>query len=887
VIGSSLGAYEILAALGAGGMGEVYRARDTRLGRDVAIKTLAGHVFADSESLARFRREAQLLAALNHQNIATIHAIEESGGTLFLVLELVDGEPLDQLVARGPLPLEQALEIAQQVIAALDAAHEHGIVHRDLKPSNIALTKNGVVKVLDFGLARREERSTVPPVNVADSPTITVTSPIQLATGAGVLLGTAAYMSPEQARGYAADRRSDIWAFGCIVYEMLTGIRLFGAPTVTDSLAAVLTREPDWRRVPLRVRRLLRQCLERDPKRRLRDIGDAALLLDDESAVYPPKTTKLPWAITGAALLSLAAAVVLLWPAPDSRQLMRLALDLGGSAPEYALSPAAISPDGARLVYYTRDDDGRSLLATRRLDDEASTRLTGTAGADQPFFSPDGEWVAFFADGELRKIPVQGGAPVALAPAGVARGASWGDAGNIVAALSNGGGLSLIAPDGGQPRPLTMLSNGELTHRWPQVLPGSKAVIFTANATSVNAYDDATIDVVSLDTRQRKTLWRGGYFGRYVPTEQTRGHLVYVRGGVLFGVPFDPVRLEIQGTPTRLLENVAADAGTAAGRFDFSRTGTFIYESGAGLLPWTVAWLGADGKTMPLLAKPALYYSPRLSSDGLRLAVGIDGGKGQEIYVYDRQRDVQTRLSDAGQTSADPVWSADGKHLLFRTYGGSRGFWWVRTDATATPVRVLDVGVGDLGPGTLSPDGRHVVYAAAGNMWTIALDTSDVDHPKAGPPEPFFHSPANEAKPGFSPDGRWVAYASNESGRNEIYVRPFSGSASRAGGKWQVSSGGGFDPVWSRAGRQLFFMAGDRMMVTEYQDVKGTFVASKPRPWAPLPRVGNTGFSRYDVAPDGAGVAILARPELATEQLPRLNLLLNFFDEIRRVAPAK
>jgi Tol biopolymer transport system component len=885
-IGSSLGAYEILAPLGAGGMGEVYRARDTRLGRDVAIKTLAGHVFADSESLARFRREAQLLAALNHPNIATIHAIEDVGGTLFLVLELVDGEPLDHLIARGPLPLERALEIAQQVIAALDAAHEHGIVHRDLKPSNIALTRNGVVKVLDFGLARREERSAVPPSNIADSPTITVSSPMHLATGAGVLLGTAAYMSPEQARGYAADRRSDIWAFGCIVYEMLTGIRLFGAQTVTDSLAAVLTREPNWERVPPRVRRLLRQCLERDPKRRLRDIGDAALLLDVPSHAAA-KASKLPWAVTAAALVSLAAGLILLWPAPENRQLVRLAIDLDGSAPEYALSPTAISPDGTRLVYYTRDDNGRSLLATRRLDEQTSTRLTGTAGADQPFFSSDGEWVAFFGDRELRKIPVQGGAPVALATAGVARGASWGDDGNIVAALGNGGGLSLIPPDGSQPRPLTTLSNGELTHRWPQVLPGSKAVIFTANATSVNAYDDATIDVVSLDTRQRKTLWRGGYFGRYVPTEKTRGHLVYVRGGVLFVVPFDPVRLEIQGTPTRLLENVAVDPGTAAGRFDFSRTGTFVYESGTGLLPWTVAWLGADGKTMPLLVKPGLYYSPRLSPDGQRLAIGIDSGKGQEIYVYDRQRDVQIRLTDTEQASADPVWSADGKHLLFRTYGASRGLWWVRTDATAPPVHLIDVAAGDLGPDTLSPDGRHIIYAATGgDMWTIALDMSDVDHPKPGPPEPYFHSPASETKPTFSPDGRWVAYASNESGPNEIYVRPFGGTTPRAGGKWQISSGGGSDPVWSRSGRQLFFIAGDRIMVTEYQDVGGTFVASKPRAWASLPRVGNTGFSRYDVSPDAARVVILARPEVATEQMPRINLLLNFFDEIRRLSPA-
>jgi serine/threonine-protein kinase len=883
-IGSSLGAYEILAPLGAGGMGEVYRARDTRLGRDVAIKILAGSVFADPESLARFRREAQLLAALNHPNIATIHGIEDAGSRQFIVLELVDGETLDRLIARGPLTIDRALEIAGQIMAALDAAHEHGIVHRDLKPSNIALTKTGVVKVLDFGLAKREERASTGALEVADSPTITALSP-----AVGVILGTAAYMSPEQARGLPADRRSDIWAFGCIVYEMLTGVRVFGAQTVTDTLAAVLSREPEWHRVPSRARRLIRQSLERDPTRRLRDIGDAALLLD-ESPAEPPKIQKLPWMITAVTIASLAAALVLLWPASADRRLVRLAIDLGGTAPEYALVPAAISPDGSRLVFYTRDDNGRSLLATRRLDERETTRLTGTGGADQPFFSPDGEWIGFFSDSELRKVPVQGGTPVALARAGIPRGASWGDDGNIVAALNNGGVLSVIPADGGTPRPLTTLTQGEPTHRWPQVLPGAKAVIFTANAPTINSYEDATIDVQSLETGERKTLWRGGYFGRYAPTQGDRGHLVYIRGGVLFAVPFDAAGLEIQGTPTRLLDDVAADPGSAAGRFDFSRTGTFIYESGPGLVPWTVGWLDAAGRSEPLMSRPALYYSPRVSPDGQRLAVGIDSGRGQDIYVYDWRRDVQTLLTYAGQRSADPVWAADGKHLLFRSYGVSPALWWIRTDGSGQPVRLLDVNVGDLGPDSLSADGRLLIYSASradGNadMWTVTLDPADVDHPKAGTPEPFFHSPANESMPALSPDGRWVAYTSNETGTSEIFVRSVGGTATRGGGKWKLSVGGGGQPVWSRTSRELFFRALDRVMVTEYQVVDGTFVAGKPRVWTTVPRLGNTGFSRYDVAPDGTRVAILLPSKDAGQQMPRMNLLLDFFGEIRRMSP--
>ena len=897
-IGSSLGAYEILAPLGAGGMGEVYRAKDTRLAREVAVKILADRFFADAESLARFRREAQLLAALNHPNIATIYAIEEDGGTQFLVLELVDGDTLDRLLVHGPLNLDRSLDIAGQIIAALDAAHEQGIVHRDLKPSNIALTKSGVVKVLDFGLAKREDRGAQRPANLADSPTITASALSHMVaghdrgvTGVGVLLGTAAYMSPEQTRGLPADRRSDIWAFGCVVYEMLTGVRLFAADTVTDILAAVLTREPDWTRTPIRARRLLRQCLERDSKRRLRDIGDAMVLLEEPRFDHATKTARLPWIIAASALAALIATLVLLWPASIDRRLVRLALNLGDG--ENALVGAAVSSDGSRLVFHSRDRNGRLLLATRRLEEATPTLLAGTEGADQPFFSPDGQWIGFFAGNELRKVPVQGGTPVRLASARVPRGASWGDDGNIVAALTNGGGLSVLAADGGSPRSLTTVSRSDPTHRWPQVMPGAKAVIFTANTPTINSYEDATIDVQSLETAERKTLWRGGYFGRYVPTQRTRGHLVYIRGGVLFAVPFDPVRLEIQGTPTRLLEDVAADAGNAAGRFEFSRTGTFIYQSGTGLLPWTVGIQDETGKSEPLLPKAALYYSPRFSPDGQRIAVGIDSGKGQDIYVYDRQRDVPVQLTYGGQRAADPVWSADGRHLVFRTYGVSRAFWWVRTDGTGEPVQLRDDNSGDVGPDSLSPDGRTLIYSAPredGNedMWTMALDLADVDHPKAGMPQAFFHSAANESRPAFSPDGRWVAYESNESGSAEIYVRAFAGAASPAAGKWQVSTVGGTQPEWSRTSRELFYVERGRIMATEYQGADGRFVAGKPRIWSTLPPLGDTGFSKFDIAPDAKRAVVLMRSRPDENQpAPRMNLLLNFFDEIRRLAPSK
>jgi hypothetical protein len=888
-VGSFLGAYEILAPLGAGGMGEVYRARDTKLGRDVALKILAGSVVVDLTALARLRREAQLLAAINHPNIAAIHAFDEANGTQFLVLELVEGETLDRHLARGALGLDRALGIARQIIAALDAAHENGIVHRDLKPSNIAVTGTGVVKVLDFGLAKPDPKSITSSPDLLDSPTITAPA---LVTGAGAIVGTAAYMSPEQARGLAADRRTDIWALGCVLYEMLTGRPLFARDTVTDTLAAVLTHEPDWGPIDKRARRLLGQCLERDPKRRLRDIGDAILLLE-ESAVEKPAASRLPWIVSAALGAAFAAALLTLFrPATVEPPLVRLPIDLGSTAWESAFVGAALSSDGTRLVFHTRNADGRSLLATRRLDEAAPTLLAGTEGADQPFFSPDGEWIGFFAGSKLQKVPVRGGTAIALSDARIARGASWGDDGQIVAALSNGGGLSVVPADGGAPRPLTTSSEGDPTHRWPQVLPGAKAVIFTANAPTINSYEDATIDVQSLTTGERRTLWRGGYFGRYVPTRGTRGHLVYIRRGVLFAVPFDPDRLTLEGTPAPLLEDVAADPGSGAGHFDVSRTGTLIYKSGIGLAPWTIGWLDAGGKTEPLLPKPELYYSPRFSPDGKRLAVGIDSGKGADLYTYELQRDVALRLTYSGQTNADAVWTADGKYLLFRgRHAAGFAIWWIRTDGTGQPVRLLDVDVGDLGPSSLSPDGRLLVYSARGDsgsfdMWTVSLDLTDADHPRAGIPQPFFHAAANEQRPAFSPDGRWIAYLSNETGASDLYVRSAPASGVGAGGKWQVSSGGGGPPVWSRTSNELFFMADNRMMVVPYQIADAAFVASKPRAWATMPPIGNTGFSSYDLAPDGKRFAVFMRPP-GTADEQRVHVLFNVIEEIRRVSPAK
>jgi serine/threonine protein kinase len=738
-LGTSLGSYQVLAALGAGGMGEVYRAKDVKLGRDVALKILPDSFTHDPERVARFRREAQILAALNHPHIGAIYGIDETDGIQFLVLELVDGETLEQRIVRGPAPLDEGLRIADEIADALAAAHEKGVVHRDLKPANIALTRDGRVKVLDFGLA------------------------------------------------------------------------------------------------------------------------------------------------------ALAVAMLLRRPAPEERGLMRLALDLGPDATPNALVPAALSPDGARVAFHTRDEDGRSLLATRRFDESKITMLIGTEGADQPFFSPDGQWIGFFGGDKLMKVPVQGGTPVALANAQIARGASWGDEGTIVAALSNRSGLSRVPADGGAPQALTTLSPGEPTHRWPQVLPGSKGVLFTANSPTLNSYEDATIDVQSFATGQRKTVWRGGYFGRYVPTSESRGHLLYVRQGVLFAAPFDLDRLEVDGPPAPMLEDIAADPESGAGQYDFSRAGTFIVRTGASVRAWSVAWLDVSGKTMPLLAKPALYYSPRFSPNGRQLAIGIDEGKGADIFIADLQRDTLSRVTFTGRTNSDPVWTPDGKHLLFRAdLTSDPGIWWVRADGAGEPVRLMDADTTDMPANSLSPDGRTFIYSAAGDrgdqdLWTVALDVTDPDRPKAEKPVLFFRSPGDERAAAISPDERWVAYQSTEAGRNEVYVRPFSTSTS-AGGKWQVSMNGGRAPVWSRTARELFFIEGDRIMVCEYMVANGLFVPSKPRVWSET-MLWIPGFTAYDIAPDGKRFAIFQRATPNQSEPQGITLLLNFFDEIRRRSP--
>ena len=643
---------------------------------------------------------------------------------------------------------------------------------------------DGTVKVLDFGLAKA-----FGPASAA----ATSASTLAGGTEAGVILGTVAYMSPEQARGKPVDERCDIWAFGVVLYEMLTGQSCFAKETVSDTVAAVLTTEPDWTRVPVPARRLLALCLEKEPSRRLRAIGDARWIIDAVTGPQPETRSSrawVPWAIAGVlAAAGIGLSSVLLRPQPVDRPLVRLDLDVQGEVPARALGLVAFSPDGTRLVITTTGRDGHAMLATRRVDERDSRVLDGTEGADQPFFSPDGEQIAFFAGDKLMSVPIQGGPPVLLADVRNPRGGSWGEDGAIVAALTNTTGLWRVPREGGAPQPLTTLQEGELTHRWPQVLPGNTAVLFTAHSGSINSYENATIDVQTLPSGPRRTLWRGGYHGRFIPTDGRRGHLVFVQRGVLYGVRFDAERLEIEGKPVPLVPDLASDPASAAGRFDVSSTGMLAFSSGSGVQAWSLSWLDSTGGLTPLLSKPVMYYSPRFSPDGRRLAVSIDSGKGMDISIHDFDRDTTSPVTFTAASNTDAVWTSDGTHFVFRSRGSRTwSLWWMRADGVGSPQALTSGEIQDLSANALSPQGDWLIYAqvsssTGSDLWVMPIDRSDPDRPKPGQPQPFLKTPASEVRPAFSHDGRWVAYSSNESGIMQVYVRTFEPSASGAGGK--------------------------------------------------------------------------------------------------------
>ena len=903
MIGTRIAHYEITAKLGEGGMGVVYRARDTKLNRDVAIKVLPGALTHDHNRMDRFRREAQLLAQLNHPAIAGIHGVEESNGQYALVMELAEGIDLAKRLDSGAIPIDEALPIARQIAEAVEAAHEKGIIHRDLKPANIKVSEDGSVKVLDFGLAKALEGEPGSATDAEQSPTLTMG-----ATQTGVIMGTAAYMSPEQARGKTAGKRADIWSFGVVLYEMLTGRQLFGGETVSDSLAGVLKSDINFKHLPagtpVSIHRLLRRCLERDRKRRLQAVGEARIAIEEQLAEpagasvlteAPPiapqaRRRRVPAWVAGVLGVVAAGLAVALWQAsrPVEQPLMQFDISIG---PDLELGPGwgantIISPGGSRLVFSALASDGQVRLYTRRLDQHQTSPLDNTEGASAPFFSPDGNWVAFYADGMLRKISVNGGAPITLCDAvSPFMGGSWGDDGSIIASLNPRGPLSRVPSAGGAVEPVTELKSGaETAHRWPQILPGGKAVLFTAGiAGSINL--TGSVEVLNLKSGQRKTLQPKGYYGRYLPS----GHLVYVHQGTLFAAPMDLERLVLTGPPAPVLEEVAYHAASGGSQFAFSQSGTFAYlrRLTAGSES-SVSWLDSAGRVQPLVDKPGVYSTPRLSPDGRYLALtALKSEDAADVWIYDLQRETMSRLTFAGN-SRDPVWTPDGQRVAFqsRRENGQWNLGWKNADGSGETQR-LTASKDEQIPYSFSPDGRWLAYQAnsdetSWNIWTLPLKGDEPHGLTPAEPGLFIGTPFNEQQPVFSPDGDWLAYTSDESGTSEVYVQPFPGP----GAKLLISTGGGTRPMWSSNGRELFYLnARAQIEVVSYTIEGSIFSAGKPRQWSQGALPG-----WVDLAPDGERfVVLMAGENTVEEQTPptQVTFLLNFFDELMRRVPAE
>jgi serine/threonine-protein kinase len=918
--GTRLGHYEILDKLGEGGMGEVYRARDTRLNRDVALKVLPPLVADDADRLARFHREAQVLASLNHPNIAQVYGIE-GPPTLAIVLELVEGPTLADRIAGGAMVLADAMPIARQIADALEAAHEQGIIHRDLKPANVKVRGDGTVKVLDFGLAKAlgaggSDDPASGPARPADSPTLTAR-----ATQMGMVLGTAAYMSPEQARGRVVDRRADIWAFGVVVYEMLTGRRAFEGDDISITLASVLKDDVSWQGLPAdlppSVRRLLRRCLEKDPRRRLSSIGDARLELEDVAAgtdrdgaspttqaapavVAPAWRRLLPWAVAGALGIALTAALVLWspWRSAPSRTPQKLLAHIGSDAslPIVFGASAVLSPDGETLAFVA-NSAGQSRLYVRKLDQLQAVALAGTEDAASPFFSPNGKWVAFFAGGKLKKVAVTGGASVPLCDAPTGRGGTWMEDDTIVftPAATPKTSLVRVAAAGGTPAPFVALGNGMLTQRWPQALPGGRGVLYTEHSAMVG-FDTANLVIAPRAGGTPKVVVRGAYYGRYV-TGGPRGgpgHIVYMQQGTLFAVAFDLDRLDVVGQAAPALEGLSANPAIGGAQIAFSSEGTLVYVPGAAATSTNqIDWTTRDGKTSALRAAKADWANPQFSPDGQKLALDINDGRQRDIWVYEWARDTLTQLTFDPAMDRSPVWTPDGKRIVFasdRARTGIGNLYWVNADGTGEVTRLTDSPDTEV-PFSWHPTGKYLAYQALRNAtgWDLAILAMEGDAQRGWTPgksSVFLSTPVTDVGPQFSPDGRFLAYFANESGNLfDVYVRPFPGP----GGKWRVSTDGGIYPQWSRTAPELLFLGTNQsaIMFAPYTVVADSFRADKARPWSPTTYQGIGTLMPYAVHPDGKRLALVAVSNQAGVIRDQVVFVFNCTEHLRSIAPGR
>ena len=909
-VGSRIAHYDVTALIGEGGMGQVYQATDTKLKRQVALKILPEAFSADPERLARFQREAEVLASLNHPNIAAIHGLEEADGTRALVLELVEGPTLADRIKRGAIPLDEALPIATQIAEALEAAHEAGVIHRDLKPANIKVREDGTVKVLDFGLAKAFQPDPSDP-SLSQSPTISLTA---AATQMGMVIGTAAYMAPEQAKGKVVDKRVDVWAFGAVLFEMLAGRKPFTGDDVSTTLARVIEREPDWDSLPSNLSPVLatylRRCLEKEPKQRVHDIADVRLAMEGAFDVPAPVAVELPetpvtvpqlqfWqrpvplVLVALVLVALTGLVVRSATGPTSPVPRVERFAIPPPAPETLGVPPisatlAISPDGTKVVYPATGGNPFQLYV-RGVEELTATPLQGlNTQVFGPFFSPDGAWVGFDdeQDNTLKRVSILGGPAVTICNTGTrtVHGASWGEDNTIIFGTSEGSGLWRVPVSGGEPEEITTLEEGELNHVWPHFLPGGRAVLFTIQ--SEGSIENARIAVVTLDTNEQRVLVPGGSHPRYSPT----GHLVYGVGGTLWAVGFDLDRLEVTDpNPVPLLAGVVTKSSGAVD-FDLARDGSLVYVAGEAtdVVGRTLVWVDRQGNEVPLDLPTGDYFWARVSPDETRLALTILGGpENPDVWIAELARGTLAKLTTDPAIDVLPLWTPDGDRVVFQSQReGPLGLFWAAADASGEvePLLTIDDAVG-LQPYGWTPDGSALVfeYSTAGTGADIAVLSMEGERTW----EPLIATEANEMAPALSPDGQWIAYTSDETGQRLVYVERFP----ERGGKKTISRVRSADPMWSPDGRELFYLTGGgrSLMVVPVEpgptlQVGEATLLFEGNYFDPQP------LRSYDVSPDGQRFLRLKLPGVAATETgagPEVILVQNWTEELKRLVPTE